>query len=30
MLFKDAEDILVKVNGEKEYKAKIIGADPLI
>jgi serine protease Do len=24
-----AEDILVTVNGEKEYKAKIIGADPL-
>jgi len=24
-----AEDILVRVNGDKEYKAKIIGADPL-
>ena len=24
-----AEDIIVKVNGNKEYKAKIIGADPL-
>ena len=24
-----AEDIIVKVNGDKEYKAKIIGADPL-
>ena len=24
-----AEDIMVTVNGEKEYKAKIIGADPL-
>ena len=24
-----AEDILVTVNGEKEFKAKIIGADPL-
>jgi len=24
-----ADDILVRVNGEKEYKAKIIGADPL-
>ena len=23
-----AEDILVRVNGDKEYKAKIIGADP--
>ena len=28
-VIKDAEDILVRVNGEKEYKAKIIGADPL-
>ena len=25
----DAEDIMVTVNGEKEYKAKIIGKDPL-
>ena len=24
-----AEDIFVTVNGDKEYKAKIIGADPL-
>tara|TARA_B100002051_G_scaffold188938_1_gene178958 strand:+ start:325 stop:1731 length:1407 start_codon:yes stop_codon:yes gene_type:complete len=24
-----ADDIVVRVNGEKEYKAKIIGADPL-
>ena len=24
-----AEDIMVTVNGEKEYKAKIIGQDPL-
>ncbi len=24
-----AEDILVRVDGEKEYKAKVIGADPL-
>ncbi len=25
----DAEDIIVKVNGDKEFKAKVIGADPL-
>ena len=24
-----AEDIFVRVNGDKEYKAKVIGADPL-
>ncbi len=28
-VIKGAEDILVRVNGEKEYKAKIIGSDPL-
>jgi len=28
-VIQDAEDIVVKVDGEKEYKAKIIGADPL-
>jgi len=28
-VIKDAEDIMVTVNGEKEYKAKIIGKDPL-
>ena len=28
-VIKNAEDILVRVNGKKEYKAKIIGADPL-
>ncbi|WP_415308777.1 Do family serine endopeptidase [Candidatus Pelagibacter sp. Uisw_099_02] len=28
-VIKDAEDIVVTVNGEKEYKAKIIGKDPL-
>ena len=28
-VIKDAEDIMVTVNGEKEYEAKIIGADPL-
>ena len=28
-VIQDAEDIVVKVGGEKEYKAKIIGADPL-
>ena len=25
----DAEDIIVRVDGDKEYKAKVIGADPL-
>ncbi len=25
----DAEDIIVRVNGNKEFKAKVIGADPL-
>ncbi len=28
-VIKGADDIFVKVNGEKDYKAKIIGADPL-
>jgi len=28
-VIKDAEDILVRVNGDKEYNAKIIGSDPL-
>jgi serine protease Do len=28
-VIQDAEDIIVKVNGDKEYKAKVIGADPL-
>ena len=28
-VIQDAEDIIVRVNGDKEYKAKIIGADPL-
>ena len=28
-VIKDADDILVRVNGDKEYKAKIIGKDPL-
>ena len=28
-VIKDAEDILVRVNGDKEYSAKIIGSDPL-
>ena len=28
-VIKDAEDILVRVEGDKEYKAKVIGADPL-
>ena len=28
-VIQDAEDIVVRVNGDKEYKAKIIGQDPL-
>jgi len=28
-VIKDAEDILVRVNGDEEYEATIIGADPL-
>ena len=28
-VIQDAEDIVVTVNGEKEYKAKVIGKDPL-
>jgi serine protease Do len=28
-VIQDAEDIVVKVSGDKEFKAKIIGADPL-
>ena len=28
-VIQDAEDIIVRVNGDKEYKAQIIGADPL-
>ena len=28
-VIKGAEDIFVRVNGNKEYKAKIVGADPL-
>ena len=28
-VIQDAEDILVRVDGEKEYKAKVIGTDPL-
>ncbi|MDC1146541.1 Do family serine endopeptidase [Candidatus Pelagibacter sp.] len=28
-VIQDSEDILVRVNGNEEYKAKIIGADPL-
>lgn len=28
-VIQEAEDIMVTVNGEKEYKAKIIGSDPL-
>ena len=28
-VIQDSDDIIVRVNGDKEYKAKIIGADPL-
>jgi serine protease Do len=28
-VIQDAEDIVVRVDGDKEYKAKVIGADPL-
>ena len=28
-VIQDAEDIIIRVNGDKEYKAKVIGADPL-
>ena len=28
-VIQDAEDIIVRVDGDKEYKAKVIGADPL-
>ncbi len=28
-VIQDAEDIIVKVNGDEEFKAKIIGSDPL-
>ncbi len=28
-VIKDADDILVRVEGDKEYKAKVIGTDPL-
>ena len=28
-VIKDAEDILIRVDGDKEYKAKVIGKDPL-
>ena len=28
-VIQDAEDIIVRVNGDKEFKAKLIGADPL-
>ena len=29
-VIKDAEDIIVRVNGDKEFKAKVLGADPLM
>ena len=28
-VIQDAEDIIVRVNGDKEYEAKVVGADPL-
>jgi len=28
-VIQDAEDIIVRVNGDQEYKAKVVGADPL-
>ena len=28
-VIQDAEDIIVKVNGKKEFKAKVLGSDPL-
>ena len=28
-VIQDAEDIIVRVNGDREFKAKVIGADPL-
>jgi S1-C subfamily serine protease len=28
-VIQDAEDIIVRVNGDKEFKATVIGADPL-
>ena len=28
-VIQDAEDIIIRVNGDKEYEAKVIGADPL-
>ena len=28
-VIQDAEDIIVRVNGDKEFKAQVIGADPL-
>jgi serine protease Do len=28
-VIQDAKDIIVRVNGDKEYKAKVVGADPL-
>ena len=28
-VIQDAEDIIIRVNGDKEYKAKVVGADPL-
>ncbi len=29
-VIQDAEDIIVRVNGDKEYDAKVLGADPLM
>jgi len=29
-VIQDAEDIIVRVNGDQEFKAKVLGADPLM
>ena len=29
-VIQDADDIIVRVNGDQEYKAKVLGADPLM
>ena len=29
-VIQDAEDIIVRVNGDKEFKAIVLGADPLM
>ena len=29
-VIQDADDIIVRVNGDQEFKAKVLGADPLM